>query len=124
MSLINDQVWQLREQSKNLWGADIQEIKVLLIKAADTIEELSVKLAAANMERSNAFYNAGWIPVTERMPEKSGFYIVTKKQRSGEIQVAIGAYQQPFNTWSGNGNFKDVIAWMPLAEPYEGDRNE
>lgn len=60
-----------------------------------------------------------WIPCSERLPEKAGFYVVTKRQKSGEIQVALGSYRPMFKEWSGNGNFKDVVAWMPLPEPYK-----
>ena len=63
----------------------------------------------------------GWIPCSEKLPEEAGFYIVTKRQKSGEIQVALGSYRPLFNEWSGNGNFKDVLAWMPLPEPYRED---
>lgn len=38
--------------------------------AAETIKDLSAKLAAANMERSIQYFNGGWIPVDERMPEE------------------------------------------------------
>ena len=62
-----------------------------------------------------------WIPCSERLPDKAGFYVVTKRQRSGEIQVALGSYRPLFNEWSGNGNFKDVLAWLPLPEPYKGE---
>ena len=61
------------------------------------------------------------LPSSERLPEEAGFYIVTKRQKSGEIQVALGSYRPLFNEWSGNGNFKDVLAWMPLPEPYRED---
>ena len=69
MSLITEQVCELREFSKKIWGASINEVKDLMVKAADTIEELSKKLAAVNMERSTAFRNGGWIPAEERTPE-------------------------------------------------------
>ena len=62
-----------------------------------------------------------WIPCSEKLPDKAGFYVVTKRQRSGEIQVALGSYRPLFNEWSGNGNFKDVLAWLPLPEAYKGE---
>lgn len=42
--------------------------------AADTIEALYAKLQAANMERSTAYYNGGWIPVSVRQPEQKKMY--------------------------------------------------
>ena len=49
-----------------------------LFDAADTIEELSAKLANANMERSTAYYNDGWIPCSSNQKPKEGrFYNVT-----------------------------------------------
>lgn len=38
-------------------------------EAADTIQLLSEKLHASQMERSSQYYNDGWIPVSERLPE-------------------------------------------------------
>lgn len=48
-----------------------------------------------------------------------GMNLVTKIQKSGELQVAIGHWSG--DSWSGNGNFKNVIAWMPLPDPYIGE---
>ncbi len=44
------------------WAKEIKD-------AISTIEALSTKLAEANMKRSSAHYNGGWIPVEERLPE-------------------------------------------------------
>lgn len=57
----------------------------------------------------------GWTSVIDRLPEKPGFYLVTKRQRSGQLIVAIGHYSG--EGWSGSGNFSDVTHWMPLPEP-------
>ena len=59
-----------------------------------------------------------WIPCTVSQPERPGTYLVTKRQSSGERQLAMGFYSAEFG-WSGNGNFKDVVAWMQLPEIYE-----
>lgn len=54
--------WDIAESDMCLSG--------LLREAAETIKDLSAKLAAANMERSIQYFNSGWIPVSERMPEE------------------------------------------------------
>ena len=63
----------------------------------------------------------GWIPCKTRKPEKSGQYLVTKQQKTGEIQLATAHYNTAFDEWSGNGNFKKVLAWQPLPSPWRGD---
>lgn len=66
---------------KSDFGVD--GIVKLLYQAADTIESLSEKLAAANTERSESHYNDGWIYCGDgkNAPEKTGFYMVTKEIR-------------------------------------------
>ena len=77
-----------------------------------------------------------WIPCTERLPEKSGRYLVTRGSNvCGSLwnKVGILNYSDLMGLkkekiwWSGNvgksdfEKFDDVIAWMPLPEPYKID---
>lgn len=58
-----------------------------------------------------------WIPVSERLPEKSGRYLVTTKNGI----VTIGIYDK-FIEAAWNGRLKNaVIAWWgaELPEPYK-----
>lgn len=65
-----------------------------------------------------------WIPVTERLPDKKGYYLVTRKNPKGHVtrvrfnpeQVERGVYNSPW----GNGDC-DILAWMPLPDAYEED---
>lgn len=59
-----------------------------------------------------------WIPVTERLPEKSGLYLVTAPY--DKFMPVSSRYfnkrgEQSF--WSGHP-MDEVVAWMPLPEPY------
>lgn len=68
----------------------------------------------------------GWIPVSERLPEKSGYYIVS-------LNDAVDSYAS-----FGNGKWyyvafdlvlkeyreHEVIAWRPLPKPYMGGDTE
>ena len=56
-----------------------------------------------------------WIPVTERLPERNGYYLVTGRQ--GAVNKRL--YQDGY--WYGNWT---VFAWMPLPEPWRGDKHE
>lgn len=59
-----------------------------------------------------------WIPCSERVPEDFGDYLVTKKVMwwNGEEGNLID-----FAYFDNEGFHKaeDVLAWMPLPEPYE-----
>ena len=54
-----------------------------------------------------------WIPVSERLPEKSGKYLVTVQ--NGNV------YAGTFDAYSGRFQCA-AVAWQPLPEPYkDGD---
>ncbi|MCM1223433.1 MAG: hypothetical protein NC548_54190 [Lachnospiraceae bacterium] len=65
MSMISELTKQLRKQAFSYkWSAN-EQMSNLLTQAADTIEALSAKLSAANMERSERYYGGGWIACSE-----------------------------------------------------------
>ena len=53
-----------------------------------------------------------WIPVSERLPEKNGEYLITGRQG------AVNKRRYHDGYWYGNWS---VIAWMPLPEPYKAE---
>ena len=68
-----------------------------------------------------------WIPVTERLPEKRGFYLVTEKEyrvgdkkHSGkfETKVSFVEFREKWN----RASFFEITAWMPLPEAYQGGK--
>ena len=59
-----------------------------------------------------------WIPVTERLPEHSCHTLVTAKWDT-EYSVEYGFYWGEDNKWGLVTN--NVIAWMPIPEPYRED---
>lgn len=61
MSFISEQVWKLREMAQ-LHSNNSRDYHVLN-HAANTIEELSAKLASANMERSEQHYDNDYVKV-------------------------------------------------------------
>ena len=53
-----------------------------------------------------------WIPCSERLPDKNGYYLTTT------------CYRQVYCDFWNEDHFdrtEAVIAWMPLPEPYEGN---
>ena len=56
-----------------------------------------------------------WIPVSERLPERCNYYIVTD---FGAVEEAY--YNSDGRWFSKDGDkLKDVTAWMPLPEPWK-----
>ena len=55
-----------------------------------------------------------WTPVTERPPEESGCYLVSVKNDHKRRYSKTAWFEK--DTWFAR---QDVIAWMPLPEPYK-----
>lgn len=65
-----------------------------------------------------------WIPVSEALPEKHQRVLVTIRRSDGEYRVRSGNYSDEY-FWIDNGDHwkcNEALAWMPLPEPYRGDR--
>ena len=71
-----------------------------------------------------------WIPVEERLPEKDDFVLVTVSGTynhltfSDALQLASyteddGWFIESYPEWDD----PNVIAWMPLPEPYQWEKN-
>lgn len=65
-----------------------------------------------------------WIPITDGLPEERGTYLVTVND--GGIRVAIAQWWYDVDN-GGEWYFvyddyyvEDIVAWMPLPEPYKG----
>ena len=85
-----------------------------------------------------------WIPVSERLPEKNGPYLVTQKATFTDyvyisaIGYALNLYDvdkydfadKKHSGWYeydpewGYRELDNVIAWMPLPEPYKAESEE
>lgn len=80
MSMIEQQVRELRECVEEcdnpLYDTKMKRIAKLMYQAADTIETLSAKLAAANMERSDRYYGGGWRPISEYCRDKYDWVLI------------------------------------------------
>ena len=69
-----------------------------------------------------------WIPCSERLPKCNGCYLVWRPHYfGGEIGMPAICYFDGQDTWHDSYgvdftrilNKNDVIAWMPLPEPYD-----
>ena len=81
-----------------------------------------------------------WIPVTERLPEEDGYYLVAKKIFNNSILQEVLSFAKDGrkvdkydfhrewkNVWHyydsewGHLTIDDVTHWMPLPEPPKGE---
>ena len=122
MSMISELVSDLRGQAdflQNLqdWSDMPDRCIGYLREAADTIEDLSAKIHAIQMERSLQYYNGGWIPCEDRMPEYIGVYLVCFDDGYiASVEYGMDVDRMDWLLWQ---EADEVLAWMPLPEPYK-----
>ena len=100
---------------------------------------ISVKIGESRSENPNK-----WIPVSERLPEERGVYLVTQKAIfPGHVFRRIVSYAPnlhdvneydfegkkragwyKYDSEWGYWELEDVIAWMPLPEPYKAESED
>ena len=65
-------------------------------------------------------YNNGWIPCSERLPSKDGFYNVTVKfWHLNKPTVMSSHFENEQWTCVAIDPADEVIAWQPLPKPYQ-----
>jgi len=107
---------------------NIKHLLVDVIGNKNNEKELDMAISALEQQ-----LNGGWIPVTERLPEKNGHYLVTYHEWSkGEylpkfdftcekiLRFYCGEFEMPVccNDKIEQDIGREVLAWMPLPEPY------
>ncbi|MDY3109457.1 MAG: DUF551 domain-containing protein [Lachnospiraceae bacterium] len=118
----------------------------------EVINELELKYAAEHEEYKKQYdsYHSGamaaideaiqiveklddteqkWIPVSKRLPEKDGYYFVTKRFMDGRIRTDIEPFWVGADWWKSELHFDgislwEVFAWQPLPEPYKVGEKE
>lgn len=83
----------------------------LMAEAANAIADLIFALKASNDVIVNN--KPKWIPVTDKLPQKCQFYLVT------DFGVVEEAYYNSDCLWISryDDKLKDVTHWMPLPQP-------
>ena len=87
----------------------------------DTVFALAPNEANKIMDAFDEYVDSNephWIPCSERLPDMHDEVLVTAR---GEVSIA---WLYVDEKWRSNDMpqpmFKDIIAWMPLPEPYKG----
>jgi len=105
----------------NQWHYDVNALKKVPSAQPD-LSEYSDKLWKAAYERGKADAQQGWIPVTERLPDESKWYLI-----SNGLDSWVAIWSKENKEWlSVTGldyTITDVVAWMEFPEPYREEGN-
>lgn len=83
------------------------------------------KIAVDVGKDTNVPSNDGWIPVGERLPEETGYYLVQlsiklpNEDYSDRVVVLYNGEEKEFMCYASL-----IIAWQPLPEPYRRSKKE
>ena len=86
-------------------------------------------LIVATRSAFSALSEPHWIPVTERLPEDGKQVLVYARgaryalAKYDEMMEPDGSYKKQwvtFDAWKPLYTIKEVMAWMPLPEPFKG----
>lgn len=111
-------------------------VKNMVNVAQNSIKEMLIQLPSAQTELNTQLYTDGfvdgyaqckkdkaqWIPCSERLPEEDTYVLATTAW--GEITMAEKLSDIAWFIYEGNANATsdDIVAWMPLPEPYKGEQ--
>ena len=89
-------------------------------------EDDSVKaMILRNLRNVRKHMNDGWIPCEERMPEKSGHYLVQLSEKvacEDYSDMLVVLYEEEFRQFLSYDSY--IIAWQPLPERYRPEKGE
>lgn len=117
----------IRSHMNNLQDAGVEEKSILCTIGEDgVLTSYDVIIHCSNKEDQDQtiklIKSFNWIPVSERLPEKAGTYIVSAKDGKREI-VTFVKWQNRFKKWdlSGARAYWKINAWKPLPDAYKGE---
>ena len=111
-SKIIEKLEELHERYVNQYGVVGGNSRAFAVRECIDIVEKIVKQEAEKFGTDTNVGSNGWIPCSERLPEKEGKYLVTLDKWN------IVSFAD-FKNLKYNPHFNaPVIAWQPLPQPY------
>lgn len=92
-------------------------------KEIQQLADVMEKGLVEEVENAPTIKSIEWIPCSERLPARQGYYICACKDGSRVLKTTTIKWS---NGWqlSGTRAYWKVIAWMPLPEPMKGADDE
>lgn len=118
VNIKDERFWQILFDEACVEGQQAERIE-------KELKKITVEPAA---DVPDIYVGNKWIPVSERLPEVNGVYCITRKINDGEriYYIPDSAYWDGISTWHDDTRVNhsrpyltNVIAWMPLSEPYK-----
>ena len=98
---------------------------------SETDESKAIKTVLDKIEQSLGVFaieQDGWIPVTERLPEKDCECRVTEGDFKCVIDCCWNNYKKQFEVWNYYHDdyvpITNVTAWKPIEEPYTEEEHD
>ena len=105
-----------QEQAENEWCPDCAEYD----KENHCCHRFTKVIRQTVEECKREWANEGWIPVTERLPEKEGLYLVAVKNDHDRRYSKTAWFYR--GAWSLAR--QKILAWRPLPEAYTEEDND
>ena len=104
------------------------ECAVRELEELPSVQPDLAQLLAYECGKASAQPEQRWIPCNERMPETTDYYLIQYSRRICQDEMTVAFYSveeaelDKNYTWEFKpfADLKEVIAWMPLPEPYQG----
>lgn len=94
----------------------------------DTEKDKNIFIHLVRDFAPSALPKTKWIPVSRKLPKNDDFVIVSIKDTCGDTSFVYSDFGWYFNRadcWIVDAQERtDVIAWMPLPEPYKAESEE
>ena len=113
------------DQESNTWSLDDarEDFMYDVYNTLDflpTNEEANQIIDSFDRVTSSIKQEPRWIPVTERLPEEKGLYLVSVKNDHNR-RYSKTCWFHGGDNWFAR---QDVLAWMPLPEPYKAESED
>ena len=101
--------------SSDYVGLSVDDVK----KVTDEVVKGLKQLPSAQPEQQ-------WIPCSERLPKEYGNYLITKHNGDVDVGTIDPKKKGVWSACDADGFYwiREVVAWMPLPEPYKEEKNE